>query len=110
MLKATKSGTSRTAADGTVVEAAASPYRTVKREALEKQLTKAQQQLASSFKVTPAQFKSLGNEHKLRVEMGDNGSPNELLSTLQTYGQVTHFVEVIPSVNDIFIQTVSQNK
>ena len=71
---------------------------------------KAQQELASSFKVTPAQFKSLGNEHKLRVEMGDNGSPNELLSTLQTYGQVTHFVEVIPSVNDIFIQTVSQNK
>ncbi len=71
---------------------------------------KALQQLASSFKVTPAQFKSLGNEHKLRVEMGGAGTPNELLSILQTYGQVTHFVEVIPSVNDIFIQTVSQNK
>jgi ABC-2 type transport system ATP-binding protein len=29
------------------------------------------------------------------------------LSILTKNGQVTHFVEKIPSVNDIFIQTVS---
>lgn len=43
VLKATQSGTSRTAGDGTVIEAAASRYRTVKREALEKQLAKARE-------------------------------------------------------------------
>ena len=45
VLSATGSGTSRTAGDGTVIEAAASRYRTVKREALEKQIERAQQQL-----------------------------------------------------------------
>lgn len=43
VLKATKSGTSRTAVDGTIVESAASRYRTVKREALDKQLERARQ-------------------------------------------------------------------
>ncbi len=71
---------------------------------------KAEQELKAAFKVTPAHFKSLGNERKLRVEMGDKSTPNELLTTLKNHGQVTHFMEVIPSVNDIFIQTVSQNK
>lgn len=70
---------------------------------------KALSQLSEDFKVTPARFKTLGNEQKLRVEMGQQGSPNELLSIFQSYGLVTHFVEVIPSVNDIFIKTVNQN-
>ena len=48
VLKATNSGTSRTAGDGTVVEAAASRYRTVKREALEKQIENTQQRLAEA--------------------------------------------------------------
>jgi ABC-2 type transport system ATP-binding protein len=30
--------------------------------------------------------------------------PNELLNVLTQRGQVTHFVEKIPSVNDIFYQ------
>ena len=45
VLKATKSGASYTAGDGTVVEAAASRYGVVKREALEKQITKAEEHL-----------------------------------------------------------------
>jgi len=67
------------------------------------------QELASAFKILPANFKTLGDEKKLRVEMGSQGSPNELLTKFKTFGQVTHFVEVIPSVNDIFIQNVNQN-
>ena len=35
-------------------------------------------------------------------------SSNELLSILSQNGQVTHFAEKIPSVNDIFIQTVTE--
>jgi ABC-2 type transport system ATP-binding protein len=44
---------------------------------------------------------------KLEIQLG-NGMPNELLNVLTQRGQVTHFVEKIPSVNDIFIKTVSE--
>ena len=65
--------------------------------------------LSQKFECTPANFKSLGNELKLRIKLGADGVPNALLSELQNYGQVTNFTEVIPSVNDIFIQTVNEN-
>lgn len=68
-----------------------------------------QQELSKLFKITPANFKTLNNELKLSVQINDNQSPNELLSFLTSKGDVSHFVEVIPSVNDIFIQTVTKN-
>lgn len=43
VVKATQSDVSRIAGDGTIVESAASHYKTIKREALEKQINKAQQ-------------------------------------------------------------------
>ena len=70
---------------------------------------KAQQELSSKFSPTPTQFKSLGDELKLRIKLGANARPNDLLMELQSFGQVTHFKEVIPSVNDIFIQTINQS-
>jgi ABC-2 type transport system ATP-binding protein len=57
--------------------------------------------------VSQSNFKSLNNELKLEINLG-NATPNALLNILTQRGQVTHFVEKIPSVNDIFIQTVSQ--
>jgi ABC-2 type transport system ATP-binding protein len=63
--------------------------------------------LIQKFTVSPAHFKSLNEELKLQVQLGAATS-NELLHVLTQRGQVTHFVEKIPSVNDIFIQTVSQ--
>ena len=62
--------------------------------------------ITQKFTLSPAHFKSLNNELKLEVQLG-NASPNELLHILTQRGQVTHFVEKIPSVNDIFIQTVT---
>ena len=64
-------------------------------------------QLTQKFKVGPTNFKSLNEDIKLEVELGNLNS-NELLSILTNFGQVTHFVEKIPSVNDIFIQSVSK--
>jgi ABC-2 type transport system ATP-binding protein len=63
--------------------------------------------ITQKFTVGPANFKSLGNELKLEIQLG-NRMPNELLNVLTQRGQVTHFVEKIPSVNDIFIKTVSE--
>lgn len=78
-------------------------------EVTDNAFAKAQSTLSSKFTTTPAHFKSLGDELKLSVELGENASPNLLFQELQSFGQVTHFKEVIPSVNDIFIQTVNQS-
>ena len=63
--------------------------------------------LTQKFTIGQTNFKSLNDDLKLEVQLGEHSS-NELLSILTQFGQVTHFVEKIPSVNDIFIQTVSK--
>ena len=68
-----------------------------------------QRELSEKFQVTPANFKTLDNELKLNIKLSEGESPNDLLGFLTTKGEVSHFVERIPSVNDIFIQTVKNN-
>ena len=63
--------------------------------------------ITQKFRVGQTNFKSLNNEIKLEIQL-ENATPNELLNILTQRGQVTHFVEKIPSVTDIFIQTVSE--
>jgi ABC-2 type transport system ATP-binding protein len=63
--------------------------------------------LSQKFTLSPTDFKSLNDELKLEINLG-NATPNELLNTLVQRGQVTHFMEKIPSVNDIFIKTVTE--
>jgi ABC-2 type transport system ATP-binding protein len=65
--------------------------------------------ITQRFKFSQTNFKSLHNELQLEIELGD-ATPNELLTVLLQRGQVTHFVEKIPSVNSIFIQSVSEKK
>ncbi len=66
-------------------------------------------QLKENFEVQPADFNLLGNELTLNVKLGEKDSANELLSFLTSKGMVNHFVELIPSANDIFIQAVNKN-
>jgi ABC-2 type transport system ATP-binding protein len=63
--------------------------------------------LSQKFTLSQTDFKSLNDELKLEINLG-NAMPNDLLNTLVQRGQVTHFVEKIPSMNDIFIQTVTK--
>lgn len=63
--------------------------------------------LTQKFTIGQTNFKSLNDDLKLEVHL-KNHSSNELISILTQFGQVTHFMEKIPTVNDIFIQTVSQ--
>ena len=65
--------------------------------------------LAASFIVAKTNFKSLHNAVKLEINIGSQ-APNKLLHLLLQYGQVTHFIEKIPSVNDIFIAAVTNKK
>ena len=45
----------------------------------------------------------------MNIKLNATDSSNDLLSFLTSKAEVHHFVEVIPSANDIFIQTVKNN-
>lgn len=66
------------------------------------------QALSQNFEVSPADFKSLNEGIKLNVKLTEGNSANDLLSYLTSKGQVNHFVELVPSANDIFIQTINK--
>ncbi len=68
-----------------------------------------QQKLKEQFDVLPADFKTLNKGLKLNIKIKDGGTANELLSFLTNAGQVHHFVELVPTANDIFIQAVNKN-
>lgn len=63
-------------------------------------------ELKQHLNVTPAHFKSLYDELKLNIHIGENQSPNHLLQLLSSKAEITHFVEVIPSANEIFINSI----
>ncbi|RAJ13205.1 ABC transporter ATP-binding protein [Olleya aquimaris] len=68
-----------------------------------------EQEITNKFSVTPAEFRTLGNDLKLNIKLSEQESANDLLAYLSSQGQISHFVEVIPSASDIFIQTVKNN-
>lgn len=72
----------------------------------EDQLT---QIIKDRFAVSPANYKSLNSDLKLNIKLKDNESSNELLEFLTSNAQVNHFNELVPTANDIFIQTVKNN-
>ena len=72
----------------------------------EEQLTKI---ISDKFTISPAVYKSLNDELKLNIKLKENESSNDLLAFLTSNAQVNHFNELVPTVNDIFIQTVKNN-
>ena len=65
--------------------------------------------ISEKFEISPTSFKSINNELQYKIKISDRGSVNDLVNYLTTLGQLTHFSEVIPSANDIFIETVNNN-
>ena len=65
--------------------------------------------IKEKFETFPASFKSINNELQYKVRLPENISTNEFVSYLTSQGQLTHFVEVIPSISDIFIETIKNN-
>lgn len=64
--------------------------------------------ISTKYKTQQASFKTLDDELKLEVSLPQGATSRELMQYLLQHGDVTYFMEKIPSVNDIFIQTVSQ--
>jgi ABC-2 type transport system ATP-binding protein len=65
--------------------------------------------IKEKFEVFPATFRNLNDDVKMNIKLNATDSSNDLLSFLTSKAEVHHFVEVIPSANDIFIQTVKNN-
>ncbi|MBA6153000.1 ABC transporter ATP-binding protein [Gelidibacter maritimus] len=65
--------------------------------------------IKDKFEVFPATFKNLNDDIKLNIKLPQDTSSNDLLRFLTSKAEIHHFVEVIPSANDIFIQTVKNN-
>ena len=65
--------------------------------------------IKEKFEVFPSTFRNLHDDVKLNIKLNATDKSNDLLSFLTARAEVHHFVEVIPSANDIFIQTVKNN-
>ena len=64
-------------------------------------------QTLQNYHINETTFKSLDNDWQFSVELGENSS-SDLLQKLLSFGEITHFSEQIPTVNEIFIKAVSQ--
>jgi len=67
------------------------------------------QVLKDKFEVFPATFKSINDELQYKIKLPEDHKINDFVSYLTSLGELTHFVEEIPSVSDIFIQTIQNN-
>ena len=63
----------------------------------------------------PNQFQLLDKQQvkgncKLQIQMPETATPNQLISAATSIGEIMAFKEVIPSMNDIFIEVVNKSK
>ena len=72
-------------------------------------ITELQKELEELYTISPAHFKSLENILKCTIQVDTNNTSNNLLQYLMSKGQVVHFKEVIPSIHDIFIESVTDH-
>ena len=66
-------------------------------------------ELEKIFKTLKPSFKTIGENLKLNVKLNSKQNSDELLKILNQNAKVIHFEEVIPSANEIFINSVKNN-
>jgi ABC-2 type transport system ATP-binding protein len=74
-----------------------------------KNLREIENALKEQFEILPTDFKMLSEGFTANVKIPENESPNNLLLLLTKYGEVQHFLELVPNASDIFIQAVNRN-
>ncbi|WP_378187050.1 ABC transporter ATP-binding protein [Aquimarina sp. W85] len=67
-------------------------------------------ELSQKFVVAPANFKTIDDQLKVQITLNETMGSNDLLGYLASKGRVVRFNEVIPTVNEIFIKTISENE
>ena len=68
------------------------------------------EEFKNRYQTAPAQFPTIHNEEKWLVHLSEEQDPHQVLFYLAERGKITHFNQQIPSVSDIFIQTIQSVK
>ena len=66
-------------------------------------------ELESRYELTRPSFRTIGDNLKVNVKLKNNQNPNDLLKLISQNSKVIHFKEVIPSANEIFINSVEND-
>ena len=70
---------------------------------------KLRKEISEKFEVFPTHMNVLDDELTLKIRTNNGETSNSLLNYLSTKGTISHFAEVIPNANEIFIQAVKKN-
>lgn len=66
-------------------------------------------ELKTKFDVSAAKFKSLEDDLKIKIKLKNGETSKDLIQYLNNNAIINHYVELIPSASDIFIQAVMKN-
>lgn len=66
--------------------------------------------LPEEFPFEILQQKEENNRTYITFQLAKEENPNQLLLQLMPYGTITNFQEILPSMNEIFIQAVNENQ
>ncbi|MHB1197491.1 MAG: ABC transporter ATP-binding protein [Lutibacter sp.] len=66
-------------------------------------------QISAQFCVENSKITSFNDDLRLLISLKNGETSKDLIEFLNNKAQITHFTEVIPSVNDIFLKSVASN-
>lgn len=66
-------------------------------------------QISAQFSVENSKTTSFNDDLRLLISLKNGETSKDLIEFLNNKAQITHFTEVIPSVNDIFLKSVASN-
>jgi len=67
------------------------------------------EEINSKFNVEKSKSASFNNDLRFLISLKKGETSTEMIQFLNNKAQITHFTEVIPSVNDIFLKAVANN-
>ena len=74
--------------------------------ALSKELKR---QLENKYQILPPTFRTIGDNLRMNIKLKSNQSSSDLINLLNKDSKLIHFKEVVPSVNEIFINSVKND-
>ena len=66
-------------------------------------------ELQEKFETKKSLLHTTDDEFAVKIQLSEKTSSNDLLNYLASKGTITHFVEMIPNANEIFIKAINQN-
>jgi len=67
-------------------------------------------EINTQFRVENSKEASFNNDLRLLIGLNNGDTSRDLIRFLNTKAEITHFTEIIPSANDIFLKAVANNE